>query len=35
MSQLSPVSHRLYDLPPAEIEGFDSLAELARFTHNG
>ena len=29
MSQLSRVSHRLYDLPPTEIEGFDSLAELA------
>ena len=29
MSQLSRVSHRLYDLPPTGIEGFDSLAELA------
>src|SRR5579872_4501475 len=29
MSQPSRVSRRLYDLLPTEIEGFDSLAELA------
>src|SRR5208283_3849201 len=29
MSQPSPVSRRLYNLLPTEIEGFDSLAELA------
>ena len=29
MSKQTPVSHPIYNLLPTEVEGFDSLAELA------
>jgi hypothetical protein len=33
MSDQTRVSHPIYNLPPTEIEGFDSLAELALDMH--
>jgi starch phosphorylase len=33
MSKQTRVSHPIYNLLPAEIEGFDSLAELALDMH--